>query len=555
MKRRNFLKILPAAGITSFAVNGHAMRPFANSKIASILNSCDGVEDRALVLIQLKGGNDGVNTIIPINQYDTYANLRPAIALPQSSLLNLDGTLGNNEQVGLHPSLAKVKELYENGAAAIVQGVGYESLNQSHFKGTDLWFSGGDGTVANSNIRSGWMGRALQGFYPDVVGVPTTNMPDPLGIQIGNPNPTLGFHTETEHQNVLNLSGQDAAGFYSLIQTIGGAPITNVPDSEQGHELEYIMGVEQSTSQYAERITAVFNAGSNYLTTYPTTITNKDILANQLRTIARLIKGGCKTKIYLCQLGGFDTHSSQVDGGSPTVGDHADLLLHLSEAVKFFQEDLEGLGLADQVLTCTFSEFGRCAKGNGSDGTDHGTLAPMMLFGKNVNAGVLGTNVNLSDLTNDNQLKNMQFDYRQVFTTILQDWLGASEDILTQVMFEGYQKISLVDTAAVVDPSCYFSGSVGTWDNTLTQKPLSIFPNPTRGYTEVHFENAASSFDARLSLHSLGGSLISNTIVFVNQGSNGFPLDVSNLPAGPYFVRLENKQTGRAEVAKLNVLR
>src|SRR5690349_23187220 len=206
MKRRNFLKI---AGITSFAVNGHAMRPFANSKITRILNSCDGVEDRVLVLIQLKGGNDGINTIIPVNQYDVYANLRSTIGIPENELLALDNTLGVDEQVGLHPAMLKFKELYDKGWASLVQGVGYQNMNQSHFKGTDLWFAGGDGTIANSNIPSGWMGRSLQAFYPDVVGVPTATMPDPLGIQIGDPNPNLGFHTQTEHQNVINLSGQD----------------------------------------------------------------------------------------------------------------------------------------------------------------------------------------------------------------------------------------------------------------------------------------------------------------------------------------------------------
>lgn len=191
------------------------MRPFANSKMARVLNSCDGVEDRVLVLIQLKGGNDGVNTVIPVNQYDTYANLRPSIAIPQNNLIDLDNTLGINEQVGLHPSMQKIKELYDDGKAAIVQGVGYQDMNQSHFKGTDLWMSGGDGTPANNNISTGWMGRSLQAFYPDVVGVPTSTNPDPLGIQIGDLNPNLGFHTDTEHQNLINMSGQDPSGFFS----------------------------------------------------------------------------------------------------------------------------------------------------------------------------------------------------------------------------------------------------------------------------------------------------------------------------------------------------
>ncbi|MDX1910003.1 MAG: hypothetical protein SFV22_00890, partial [Saprospiraceae bacterium] len=158
MKRRNFLKIFPAATVTPFVVNGTALRPFANSKMARLLNSCDGVEDRVLILIQLSGGNDGLNTIIPLNQLDTYANLRPAIGLPEDTIINLDGTLGSADQVGIHPAFQKIKEMYENGYAAIIQGVGYEQMNQSHFKGTDIWLSGGDGTPENNNIKSGWMG-------------------------------------------------------------------------------------------------------------------------------------------------------------------------------------------------------------------------------------------------------------------------------------------------------------------------------------------------------------------------------------------------------------
>ena len=553
MKRRNFLKIFPAATVTPFVVNGHALRPFANNKMARLLNSCEGVEDRVLVLIQLKGGNDGLNNIIPIDQYDTYANLRPSIGIPEDQVINLDGTLPNADQVMIHPSLLKFKELYDKGWATVVQGVGYESMNQSHFKGTDLWLSGGDGTIANNNLKSGWMGRALQAFYPEVEGVPTSSMPDPLGIQVGDPTTSLGFHTETEHQNVINLSGQDAAGFYSLIQTIGGAPIANIPDSEHGDELAYIMGVEQSTSLYAQRITQVFNAGSNFLSSYPTT--NASRLAPQLQTVARLIKGGCKTKIYLCQLGGFDTHNAQVNGGNPTVGDHANLLLDLAESIKAFMDDLDGLGLAEQVTACTFSEFGRCAKENGSDGTDHGTLAPMYVFGKNIAAGVRGTNVNLSNLTNDNQLQGAQFDYRQVFTTLLQDWLGASENVLTETMFEGYSKIALVDSAAIVNPDCYLPMVVGTQDNYLTQKPLTIFPNPASIQAEIGFTNSGAAFDARLTLHSLGGAMVSATTVRVEQDANVFFLDVSPLPPATYFLRLENQGTGRAQVAKLSVVR
>ncbi len=552
MKRRNFLKILPAAGVSSFVVNGHAMRPFANSKIAKIMSTCDGVEDRVLVLIQLKGGNDGLNMLVPVQQYDLYAALRPSIRIPDTGAnkyIDLDNTLPAPAKVGLHPVLVGMKEMYDDGLASFVQGVGYQDMNGSHFKGTDLWLSGGDGTPEKNNLPSGWMGRALQAMYPEVEGAPTADMPDPLGIQVGDPNPSLGFHTESQHQNVINLSGQDPAGFYSLIQTIGGAPLLNVPDSEYGTEIEYIQGIENSLSQYAQRISDTFNAGSNALSSYPDTN-----LADQLKTIARLIKGGCKTKIYLCSIGGFDTHGAQVFENVTTSGNHANLLKNLSDSIKYFFDDLESLGIADQVVACTFSEFGRCARENGSLGTDHGTLAPMFMFGKNVQAGVVGNNPNLGVLTQDNQLTDMQHDYRQVFTTLLQDWLGANNFVLEQTMFEGFAKIPAVDPAAVVSPDCYIGGAVSVFDPHQGKKPLAVYPNPASFRAEVTFQSN-EAFPARLTLHSLGGSLLSATSEQVVPGMNFYYVDVVSLPVGPYFVRLENKRTGKAEVVKLSVAR
>ncbi len=552
MKRRSFLKIIPTAGVSTFAVNGFSMTPFANRSLARMLANCEGVEDRVLVLIQLKGGNDGLNTIIPIAQYDTYANLRPVIKVPETGpekYINLDTNMPALNRVGLHPVMTGMKSLYDKGWVNVVQAVGYENLNQSHFKGADLWLSGGDGTPENFNIRSGWMGRALAAMYPDVKGLPTPDMPDPLGLQIGDPYPSLGFHTETEHVNALTLYGQDPAGFYSLVQTIGGAPMPNVPDSEYGDELAYIMGIEQAVDEYSVRISAAFNAGSNTIANYPQTG-----LANQLKTIARLMSGGCKTKIYLCSMGGFDTHGSQVPPeGTVLDGGHARLLRNLSDAVQFFFNDLEGLGLADRVMACTFSEFGRCARENGSAGTDHGTLAPVFLFGKGCEGGVTGTNVNLSDLSGDNQLQGMQHDYRQVFTTVLQDWLGADNAVLEETFFKGYNKLPLVNSQFVVSPDCYF-GTTSVWDQPTQRAALRLSPNPASTRAEVAFRSE-TTFNAMLSLHSLGGQLVSNHAVRMQPGNNLFYLQVNTLPPGPYFVRLENLDNGAAEVAKLQVTR
>ncbi len=547
MKRRSFLKFLPATGLTSIAVNGLAMRPFANARMANILANCDEVQDRVLVLIQLKGGNDGLNMVIPAANYDRYVALRPYTHIGDNAFIPLDNTLPTEQQVGLHPSMTAIKEMYDNGWANVVQAAGYQSMNQSHFKGTDIWLSGSDSSLGASTA-SGWMGRSLQALYPEVEGGPTAAMPDPLGIQIGDPNTSLGFHTETEHQNVINLSGQDPAGFFSLIQTIGGAPILNVPDSDHGVELDFIMGVEQSINLYAQRISQVFNAGTNAITTYP-----NNTFASQLKTVARMIKGGCKTKIYLCQLGGFDTHSAQVDSGDTSLGTHADLMATLSNSVKTFFDDLQGLGLADRVLGCTFSEFGRCAKENGSFGTDHGTLAPMLIFGKNVKPGVHGTNPDMDDLTSDNQLKHMQFDYRQVFATLLQDWLGANPWVLEQTMFEGYTKLKFVEKEQRADPSCLWGGAELIVD---AHKPVTVFPNPTSIGSEVAVEHQGQdAYPAILTLHSLGGKLVSTRTETVQPGANFFYFDVSGLPEGIYFIRVQNRLNGKADVCKLSVVR
>jgi uncharacterized protein (DUF1501 family) len=537
MNRRKFLKIgAPAAAISPFMVNGLSMKPFANRRMAGMLGACDGISERALVIVQLKGGNDGLNTVIPLDQFAKYATLRPNTHVKDTGttkFIDLDSSLGNKDQIGLHPAMTSFKALYDAGSLAVIQGVGYENLNQSHFKGTDIWLSGGDGRPDVDQPRSGWMGRALQGFYPTVTGTPTNNMPDPLGIQVGNATPSLGFHTETEHQNMINLSGQDPSGFYSLINTIGGQPLLNIPDSQYGDEIAFMTNVERSVSAYAQRITQVFNAGSN-VGTYP-----QSSLANQLKTVARLIKGGCKTKIFLCELGGFDTHDQQVATDDPSQGDHPSLLKDLADSMKAFTDDISSLGLAERVVSVTFSEFGRCAKENGSSGTDHGTLAPMFVIGKNVKAGVFGTNVNLNNLTADNQLQGTQHDYRQIFGTLLQDWLGADADILDDALFDGYQKVGIIDTQAVVDPSCYLPNqSTGFGDLFAEKSALSIFPNPATTHAEVSYSGTVHA-DAQLHLFDMQGRRLRSIYMALAPGESVQFIPVQDLPSGTYQLVLQ----------------
>lgn len=445
MKRRNFLKYTTAAAAGPLMLNGIAVRAVASPLMMSAFN-CDVAQDRVLVLINLSGGNDGINTVVPLDQLDTYNSLRPNIALTESSIINLDSA----HDVGLHPSLAPLKSMYEDGKMHLVQGTGYANTNGSHFKSTDLWLTGGDSTPNNFNLTSGWVGRYLQYEYPTLIGNPTGANPDPLGIQLSDKKQSMIFKTPSEFTSAVNLTGVNPSGYQGLVEGVGGNSLTNTPPGEYGEEIEYIQLVESNTNVYAERVTSVYNSGSNS-GTYP-----DSGLSGQLKTVARLLSGGSQTKVFLVDIGGFDTHDVQSELGNTSTGWHANTLTDLADGIKAFHDDLEALGIADRVMTATFSEFGRRAIENGNYGTDHGTIAPMFVFGNGVQAGVSGANDNLSDLLYGTQLQNQQYDYRQVYSTVLQDWLGSGDGALTATFSQVWGKIpGIVNLTSIVDPVCY----------------------------------------------------------------------------------------------------
>lgn len=455
MKRRDFFKNSLALGTGSFLLSQLPFRSFASPEMLPLLN-CPDINDRALVIVFLKGGNDGVNTIIPTDQFGVYTGYRPQIGLSMSgnnSLIALDNTLSIEDHVHIHPTMTAFKNMYDAGHARIVQSVGYPNINGSHFKSTDLWLSGGDGTPANSSFTNGWIGRFLGTTFPGLYANPITEFQDPLGIQLGDRKPSFSYHNHDGAYVAANLSKQDPDGLYDQIQGIGTPGHSVLGSSEYDQQIAYIMNVENSTNVYAERITNVFNAGTNSSTTYPDTD-----LSQQLRTVAKLMSGGCKTKVFMVHLGGFDTHALQVESGSPHIGDHASLLNNLFGSIKAFHEDLTNLGLEQRVVTATFSEFGRQVIENGSFGTDHGTLGPMFLFGSGIEPGMSGTNLDLTQISNGGKPleTEMQFDYRQVFRTLIQDWLGASNSVAQATQFDVYPLIpGLITTNMAVDPSCH----------------------------------------------------------------------------------------------------
>ncbi len=521
MKRRNFLKIASPLAAAPLVLNGLPVRTFATQNMLASL-SCDPT-DRVMVIVHLNGANDFINTFVPLNQHSTYAGHRPNLYIPTNNLITLDSTLPSTQQLGLHPQLTNFKSLYDSGQLSIVQGVGMPVPNRSHFKAEDLWLRGGDGSSSTLyNLDTGWIGRFLDNRYPSYEGIPFTGESDPLGILLGQMINT-GFHTPEEHRFEINLSGQDPGGFYSLISSIGGLPIPNIPNSEHGDMLNFIMNIENSVNVYAQRISNTFNTGSNSgSVTYP-----DNDLADQLKTVARMLSGGSRTKVFMATQGGYDTHVNQVDSNNVLTGRHANLLGDLSGALKSFQDDINALGLADKVLTVVFSEFGRKVVQNGTYGLDHGTLGSMILIGKGVEPGVIGNNIDLNNLDVQNAPEStaMQHDYRQVFGTVLQDWMGGSNDAIEATFFtDSYvsPKLPLVSSTSAIGPGCLtgsasitvdvkvflggpYDSATGTMKDTLRTSGTLPYIEP---YSDLGFILDNESAELSSSLMSLDDSTL-----------------------------------------------
>ena len=533
MIRRNFIKLTSTASALSLLPT----EVFSLFKSAG-MTTCPDSSTKKLVLIQLAGANDGLNTIVPINQYDTYAKLRPNIKLNNvgmaNGIINLDSTLPLTDQVGLHPNLLGFKNLYDKGFMRIIQGVGYPFQDKSHFKSTDLWLTGGDGTVANNNLDSGWAGRFMENYYVDFL---HSNFP--LGIQLGSSDNSFGFHGKIEHGMSLNISGQDLSGFYSIVNGLGGQPPASFPDSEYGGLIQYIVNNDTYANTYAQSITNSFNSGTNTLS-YPNTS-----LSNQLKTVARFISGGLQTKVYLVKVGGFDTHETQVAANNTThLGNHANLLTQISEAINAFIMDLNNQNLGNDVVAVTFSEFGRKAGENASLGTDHGEIAPMFVFGNAINPGISGTNINLSEAvsTNNYQVKTVQHDNRRVFSTIIQDWFGASNQTLdltfynqtTNIGFTNNKIVDLIKIQNAVDSTCYTDKllSVNEFKNTYE---VIVYPNPT---SEIITINSPNNNDIHsVSIFTIDGKFVGK---YKNPLSScQFSINVGNLSIGFYNLKIE----------------
>jgi uncharacterized protein (DUF1501 family) len=382
-----------------------------------------GRDATILVVLQMAGGNDGLNTVVPFTN-DYYHRARPKIGLAESKVLRLSA------DVGLHSALSGFKDLYDGGRLAIVQGVGYPNPNRSHFRSTEIWQTGSD---ASKFERYGWLGRyfdnACSGCDP-TVGVSIGRQApqafaarQPTGVRLDNPQnyrflagrPSGPGEMSSMEESYRKLNQPEAEMDANSGSTIGSLSGTV---RHTGSVLDFLERTALDAQVSSDKIRSIASRVDN-LATYPASQ-----LGNSLKLVAKLIGGGLPTRVFYVSQGGYDTHTNQVNAQER-------LLRDLGDSVKAFVEDMQGQGNLPRVPLMTFSEFGRRVAENANGGTDHGAAAPMFVVGEKVKAGLLGEYPSLApgDLF-QGDLK-FKVDFRLVYAGVLEDWLKTrSEPIL-----------------------------------------------------------------------------------------------------------------------------
>ena len=493
--RRKFLQGATAS-LLPIALGGFPVRAFSRTPLLDTLAARGQTVGRSLVVIQLSGGNDGLNTVIPYGN-PTYYTRRPTIGIPSAQVLQL------NTVMGLHPSLQPLHTLYQGGKLAVAQGVGYASPNRSHFRSTDIWLTATD---SNLTLTTGWMGRHLLYRNPGYPGVLT---PSPLALQIGG-YPSLGLQSAN---GGMGVTITDPNQFYQLITGTIGFADDPPPNTPAGAELRYLRTIEQEAIQYATVIKNAADRAANRAT-YP-----NNSLAAQLKIVARLVAGGLNTPIYLVSQGGYDTHSTQLTR-------HVTLLGDLAGAIGAFQQDLELLGVADDVVGLTFSEFGRRIAENGSAGTDHGTSSPQFLFGSRVNGGVYGPNPDFTRVDSTGDFI-YDIDFRQLYASILGAWFGAGSQEMQTVLLRQFTQLPIINGA---------TGVAGE-DVPVSFALRQNYPNPFNPSTTIEYDVAEESFVTVTVFNELGQEVRQLERGVRQRGRHTALFDAAGLASGVYFYR------------------
>ncbi len=408
--RRSFLQALGIAGSGSMMLGSNMLTASAPSPLSAAIANAD--TDNILILIRLSGGNDGLSTVIPIDQYDLYANARPNIYIPESKVLKL------TDEFGVPSYMNALEPMWGEGQFKAVHGVGYENQSLSHFTGSDIYANTDLTTTGFSGLNTGWMGRYFENIYPDYLVNPPAS---PAAIQIGNFGSLVFQGEETNYAFVTSNIDQLEEIAETGVQYSLDPALFN--ECMYGDQLRFLRGVANTTYEYSGLIHEAYERGQNQVQY------QDNGFARQLALLARLIKGDLGTKVYMISMGGFDTHGNQ-----PLA--HERLMSNLSIAINNFYEDIAFTQQDDKVLSMTFSEFGRRIFENGSNGTDHGKAAPTLFFGSGLNGSAfVGEHPSLE---NPNGRGNLEYtmDFRDLYATVLAEWLCVPIPLVEQHLLD-----------------------------------------------------------------------------------------------------------------------
>ena len=498
--RRSFIKSLGLAGGGSMMLGNIPVFAAAESLFSKALAVSDS--DRILVLIRLKGGNDGLNTIVPVFDYDTYAINRQTIAIPENQLFTL------SDDFGMPDYMSPLESMWGDGKMKVIHGVGYPDQSLSHFRSADIWAAA---SGADEAIDSGWLGRHFENEYPDFI----TEPPEfPPAIQIGSlGNQIFDGNDGTSY----SFSVANPEQLFEIAKNGWLHDAQNIPDCFYGEQVGFMRGIANATFLYANVINDAYTSSTNDV------VYDDMQLSNQLALVARMIKGGMQTKVYLVTLDGFDTHADQTE-------DQPYLLTDVASAVKNFYDDIAATGMDDKVLSMTFSEFGRRVEQNASDGTDHGSSAPVMMFGPSLNGnGFIGEHPDLNDLDEDGNMHHST-DFRQIYATVLQDWLCLDPVIVDELLLD--ESFVRLDLGLECQATSVFETSQSNF------KHNAIYS--TDGEIYIVYE-LPSETHVNIQLFNVLGQPVSqlvNTRQFVGEHRVGIRVNSGNLSNGQYIYRI-----------------
>ena len=521
--RRQFLMTNGVAGLGSLLLSGVPISAAISEELNQLAMAAS---DNILVLVKMFGGNDGLNMIFPHTKaagVDEYYKFRPTIAQKKGTNFTDNQVLSGfgNDGFAVPSTMDSIMPLWREGKMGVIHNVGYPNQDYSHFASTDIWSSAAD-SFHDKLINNGYIGRYLDQDFPSFADTPPTVPP---ALRIGYSTDLIFTAPGRQQMELVFNSPRD---FYTLAQYGKLYPTDGFGECPQGEEREFVRQLTNSSLRYSQTVIDAYNRSTNKVS-YPSNTTSN--LAAQMSIVSRLIKGKLGTKVYMVYIDGFDTHGSQ-------TGSHPRLLGNLADSISAFYNDLKADNAQSNVTVMTFSEFGRTIKENGTQGTDHGNLSPMMIFGDGVKGGHHGTPINLADpILNGSTVvyyeSQPSTDFRKVYSGVLQDFLCLDKEITDYALGKSYTKLDLFKNPCG-------GNSFSSNNNTIL---LGHNPNETNPrQTDIKFSQLGGS-ETELKVKSLDGKTLAILLdKYAAKGSYKITFDPVKwkIPPGEYIYELKS---------------